>query len=89
MTVSCDACGQKATLKRPGGGPVALKDTLPRGWRPRQIDRRTYVLCDICGNLHQFVGGLSPYLQERLGLPKNAEVEYPEHTDFSFRNKPA
>ena len=86
MKVYCDACEQEAILTRPAG-PVALKDTLPRGWRPRQIDGRTYVLCDVCGNLHQFVGGLSPYLQERLNLPKNVEVEYPEHTDFSFRGK--
>ena len=57
--------------------------TLPRGWRPRRIDGRVYILCDVCGNLRQFVGGLSPYLQDRLGLPPGkVEVELPEYTDI-------
>lgn len=79
MKVCCDACKQEAVLDMPSSGPVAVKDTLPRRWRPRRIDGHVYILCDICGNLKQFVGGLSPYLQELLNLPFHAEFETPEY----------
>lgn len=79
--VSCDSCHAECTLT-PVSGPTLLRRTLPRGWRPRRIDGRVYILCDICGNLRQFVGGLSPYLQQRLGLPPNVEIEFPEHTEL-------
>lgn len=79
--VSCDSCHAECTLA-PVTGPTLLRRTLPRGWRPRRIDGRVYILCDICGNLRQFVGGLSPYLQQRLGLPPNVEIEFPEHTEL-------
>ncbi len=74
MKVCCDACKQEAVLDMPSNGPVAVKDTLPR-----RIDGHVYILCDICGNLKQFVGGLSPYLQELLNLPFHAEFETPEY----------
>ena len=80
MKICCDAC--HAEWSTEVHGPTLLKDTLPRGWRPRRIDGRVYILCDICGNLRQFVGGLSPYLQQRLSLPHNVEIEFPEHTDI-------
>ncbi len=79
MKICCDACKQEATLDMPKNGPVAVKDTLPRRWRPRRIDGQVYILCDICGNLNQFVGGLSAYLQELLDLPFNVEFETPEY----------
>lgn len=79
MKVCCDACKQEATLEMPARGPIAVKDTLPRRWRPRRIDGQVYILCDICGNLNQFVGGLSAYLQELLNLPFNVEFETPEY----------
>ena len=63
-------------------GPTDLKDALPKGWRPRRIDGRVYVLCGVCGSLRQFTGGLSPYLQDRLSLPQHVEVEYPEYDDL-------
>ena len=83
MRHQCDACGQGCAVK--ADGPTDLKDALPKGWRPRRIDGRVYVLCDVCGNLRQFVGGLSPYLQDRLALPQHVEVEYPEYTDIPDR----
>ncbi len=78
---SCDSCHAECTLTAVTG-PTLLRRTLPRGWRPRRIDGRVYILCDICGNLRQFVGGLSPYLQQNLGLPPNVEIEFPEHTEL-------
>ncbi len=78
--VHCDACKTACTIEV--SGPTELKDALPKGWRPRRIDGRVYILCDICGNIRQFKGGLSPYLQERLNLPFNVSIETPEYTDF-------
>lgn len=80
MRVACDSC--QITCEITVAGPTLLKNALPRGWRPRRIDGRVYVLCDICGNLRQFVGGLSAYLQERLQLPSNVEIETPEYTEL-------
>ncbi|MBU2581610.1 MAG: hypothetical protein KJ622_07815 [Alphaproteobacteria bacterium] len=79
--VCCDACKQEVELAV--NGPTTLKNALPRGWRPRRIDGRVYILCDVCGNLRQFVGGLSPYLLDRLGLRNdNVEIEFPEYDDL-------
>ncbi len=58
MKVCCDACKQEAELAMPQSGPVAVNKALPRRWRPRRIDGKVYILCDICGNLNQFIGGL-------------------------------
>ncbi len=80
MKVCCDAC--EAECEVVVEGPTLLRRALPRGWRPRRIDGRVYVLCDVCGNLRQFVGGLSPYLQDRLGLAQHVEFETPEYTDL-------
>lgn len=80
MIVACDACQAEVALTVTG--PTLLKRALPRGWRPRRIDGRTFILCDVCGNLRQFVGGLSPYLQSRLGLAPNVEIELPEYTEL-------
>ncbi len=79
MKVCCDACKIEVELDMPKSGPVDVKNTLPRRWRPRRIDGQVYILCDICGNLNQFVGGLSAYLQELLNLPFNVEFETPEY----------
>ena len=85
MKVCCDACGTSCEVEV--SGPTLLAHALPRGWRPRRIDGRTLVLCDICGNIRQFVGGLSPYLQMLLHLPPNVEIESPEH-DIPPRPRP-
>ena len=80
MKICCDACQAEYTLEVKG--PILLKDALPRGWRPRRIDGRVYILRAVCGSLRQLVGGLSPYLQQRLQLPSNVEIEFPEHTEI-------
>ncbi|MDX2289358.1 MAG: hypothetical protein NW217_11125 [Hyphomicrobiaceae bacterium] len=81
MKISCDACACECEIVV--NGPTLLKDALPRRWRPRRIDGRVYILCDVCGNLRQFVGGLSPYLLDRLGLARgNVDIELPEHTEL-------
>jgi len=80
MKVICDSC--QAECEITVRGPTLLRRALPKGWRPRRIDGRVYVLCDICGNLRQFVGGLSPYLASRLNLPSNVTIELPEYTEL-------
>ena len=80
MKVTCDSCQTECEITV--HGPTLLRRALPKGWRPRRIDGRVYVLCDICGNLRQFVGGLSPYLASRLNLPSNVAIEFPEYTDL-------
>jgi hypothetical protein len=81
MKVRCEACQTEHEIVV--NSPTLLKDALPRGWRPRRIDGRVYILCDVCGNLRQFVGGLSPYLKDRLGLTGSQfDIETPEYTDI-------
>ncbi len=84
MKIQCQACKQEVELET--NGPTDLKRAMPKGWRPRRIDGRVYNLCDVCGNISHFCGGLSAYLQENLGLPKNVEFDRPEKDDFSFWN---
>lgn len=80
MKIVCDACRQDSNIVV--SGPTLLRRALPKGWRPRRIDGRVYILCEICGNVRQFVGGLSPYLMQALRLPPNATIELPELTEL-------
>ncbi len=84
MKLSCDACKQECELQV--SGPTDLKSAMPKGWRPRRIDGQVYNLCDVCGNISHFRGGLSAYLQDRLGLAKRVEFDWPENEDLSFWN---
>lgn len=49
---------------------------LPRGWVVRRIAGRTYTLCDCCGDIRHFKGGISTYLQENLGVPEYAQCDF-------------
>lgn len=80
MKIACDACQREHEFAV--SGPTLLRRALPKGWRPRRIDGRVYILCEICGNVRQFVGGLSPYLSQALRLPTNATIELPELTEL-------
>ena len=82
MKIHCDACKQEAQIK--ATGPTDLKSAMPKGWRPRRIDGQVYNLCEVCGNIRHFCGGLSAYLQDRLGLPLHVEFDRPEEDDLSF-----
>jgi tRNA 2-thiouridine synthesizing protein E len=80
MKVVCDSCKIECDLTVQG--PTLLRRALPKGWRPRRIDGRMYILCDVCGNLRQFVGGLSPYLAGQLDVAPNVSIEFPEYTEL-------
>jgi len=82
MKIQCDAC--KMEIELSASGPTDLKSAMPKGWRPRRIDGHVYNLCDVCGNIRHFCGGLSAYLQDRLGLPNHVEFDHPEEDDLSF-----
>lgn len=68
--VICDAC------RLPPPEPVELgPDGLVKGWYIRRIAGRTYTLCDCCGSIRHFRGGISAYLQCHLGVGEYAEFE--------------
>ncbi len=71
----CDACGMSADAY-----DESLSDGsgLPESWFVRRIEKREYALCDCCGSLRQFKGGISPYLSQALGLDMDARCELGE-----------
>jgi hypothetical protein len=76
--VTCDACG----LPPHGEAADAAQGELPNGWYIRVFGRRRFRLCDCCGSIRHFKGGVSAYLQEALGLAPNAMC------DFAASNEP-
>lgn len=69
----CDAC----KLPPPDAAAASTESgTLAAGWVVRRIDGRTFTLCDCCGSIRQFKGGISAYLQKSLGVSEYAEVEF-------------
>jgi hypothetical protein len=77
-TVTCDACG----LPPHGEAAAFAPGELPKGWHIRVFGRRRFRLCDCCGSIRHFKGGVSAYLQEALGLAPNAMC------DFAASNEP-
>ncbi len=81
MKVFCEACQSEAETQ--SQGITAVEDILPKRWKRRLIDGRSYILCDICGHPKQLMGGFSPYLMDALGLDEYAICEeIPEQGDF-------
>ncbi|MGD9785007.1 MAG: hypothetical protein AB7E80_08740 [Hyphomicrobiaceae bacterium] len=70
--LTCHACRM---TPYPPDAPLSTETGLPDGWFVRRINGRTYKLCDCCGSIRHFKGGLSTYLQENLGLPPDARLE--------------
>lgn len=69
----CDAC----KLPPPDADAVRVAEgALAPGWVVRRIDGRTFTLCDCCGSIRQFKGGVSAYLQKTLGVSEYAEIEF-------------
>lgn len=64
----CDACKLPPMVSADPEAPFKAGGPVPPGWFVRKIDRRTFTLCDCCGSMHHFKGGVSTYLQEELGL---------------------
>ncbi len=69
----CDAC-QLAPY--PADAARSPETGLPEGWVRRTIGRRTFTLCDCCGSIRHFKGGVSAYLQETLGIGPEARVDF-------------
>lgn len=69
----CDACKMPPY---PEDAPRNPETGLPSGWFRRRISRREFTLCECCGNIRHFKGGISQYLQENLGLPPGAQCEF-------------
>ena len=71
----CDAC------KLPPHPPKVAREAetgLPPGWVVRHVANRTFTLCECCGDIRHFSGGISPYLQENLGLGPHAHCAFDE-----------
>ena len=68
----CDACGVKTSEYNDA---LCESSGLPESWFLRKINDRDYSLCDCCGSFRQFKGGMSPYLQDVLGLGVDARCE--------------
>ena len=71
--LTCDAC--KLT-PYPADAPRSTETGLPKGWIVRRINGRAYTLCDCCGDILHFKGGVSTYLQEHLGVPEYAHCDF-------------
>jgi hypothetical protein len=70
--LTCDACKMPPF---PEDAPLDAATGLPAGWYLRRINGRAYTLCDCCGTIRHFKGGVSTYLQQHLGLPEDARIE--------------
>lgn len=71
--LACEAC--KMT-PYPADAPRDSGTGLPAGWVVRRINGRAYTLCDCCGSIRHFKGGISTYLQENLGVPEYAQCDF-------------
>jgi hypothetical protein len=69
----CAAC--KMT-PYPADAPRDEETGLPATWVVRRINERAYILCDCCGSIRHFKGGVSSYLQEHLGVPEYARCDF-------------
>ena len=71
----CDAC------KLPPHPPEVARDAetgLPAGWVVRRVASRTFTLFECSVDIRHFKGGISPYLQENLGLGPHAHCAFDE-----------
>lgn len=71
----CAAC----RLPPLAAGEAAMAEDarpLPPGWRERRIAGRSFILCECCGDIRHFKGGISLYLQENLGVGPNAQCDF-------------
>lgn len=71
----------------PADAPRAPDTGLPAGWVVRRINARSYTLCDCCGSIRHFKGGVSSYLQEQLGVPEYAHVDIGEDEGGGLHRK--
>ncbi len=69
----CEACKMPPY---PEDSPRDAASGLPGGWVVRRINGRAYTLCDCCGSIRHFKGGVSTYLQEHLGVPEHARCDF-------------
>lgn len=72
-SLACDACKMPPY---PADAAPSAATGLPPGWTVRRIAGRTFTLCECCGSIRHFKGGISTYLQENLGLAPDARFEF-------------
>lgn len=74
-TIVCAACRMEPF---PADAPRNAETGLPQGWCVRTISGRSYTLCECCGDIRHFKGGVSSYLQENLGVAPSARLDSAE-----------
>lgn len=74
--MTCDACRQPPMHVAEAEPEARDGGALPPGWRIRRIAGRSFTLCDCCGDIRHFKGGISLYLQENLGVGPNAQCDF-------------
>jgi len=72
----CDACKLPPVESAQVAGQADEGISLPRGWVIRRIAGRAFTLCDCCGDIRHFKGGISLYLQENLGVGPYAKCDF-------------
>ena len=84
----CAACGMPPFVP---DGAEAAPEGLPAGWHLRKLGRRSFLLCDVCGDIQHFKGGVSSYLQDALGIGPYAYPDFsaPEAGLHRLRRKAA
>ncbi len=85
MKFLCEAC--KAELVCESEEEINAETSLPHRWYKRCIDERDYILCDVCGNIRHFKGGVSAYLTDCLNLPDTARADVAEEVAASSRSR--
>ena len=85
MKFCCDACKQEEVCE--SEGDLNPKTRLPHKWHKRCIEEHDYILCDVCGNIRHFKGGVSAYLLEALSLPDYARCDVSDEVAASARGR--
>ena len=73
MKYCCDACKMEQACE--ADDEINPETALPHQWHKRCIEEHDYILCDVCGNIRHFKGGVSAYLLEALHLPDHARAD--------------
>lgn len=64
--LTCEACKMPPY---PADAPLDATSGLPAGWVVRRINGRAYTLCDCCGSIRHFKGGVSTICRSTSAYP--------------------
>ncbi len=85
MKYCCDACKVEQNCETED--EINPETALPHKWYKRCIEEHDYILCDVCGNIRHFKGGVSAYLTETLNLPAHARADVSAEVAVNIRGR--